>query len=76
MGTSSGIFGRWKHADTLQKMTPNLTMDAPSIIALPLSAVENMSMELAWRFTDLFEQIEKIQKHLEELKGRLLADTL
>ena len=51
-------------------------MNTPSVITLPLSGVENMEMELAWRFSDLLDQIGDILKYLKELTIELLENTL
>lgn len=46
-------------------------MNPPPIIRMPLSCFENMRMELAWIFQDLFEQVWEICKDLDDLKESL-----
>jgi hypothetical protein len=49
-------------------------MNVPAVIKMPLSSVENMKMELAWLFADLFDQYWAIREELERLKHRLQFD--
>jgi hypothetical protein len=46
-------------------------MNVPAVISLPLSSMENMRMELDWRFVDLFDQLWSIREILEEVKNEL-----
>ena len=46
-------------------------MNVPAVITLPLSLMENMRMELAWRFTDLFDQFWSFWNFPEEVKSAL-----
>ena len=43
-------------------------MNAPAVIALPLSSYENMKMELAWRHENLIKQIRKIRTNLKDIR--------
>jgi hypothetical protein len=49
-------------------------MSEPAVISIPLSSVDNMKMEEAWRFTELFDQYWSIREDLEILKHRLQFD--
>jgi hypothetical protein len=49
-------------------------MNEPAVISIPLSSVDNMMMEEAWRFTELFDQYWSIREDLEILKHRLWFD--
>jgi len=42
-------------------------MNTPAVIELPLSSVENMKMELAWRHEDLIRQVRKIRTDLNRI---------
>ena len=46
-------------------------MDAPAVISLPISTLENMTMELAWRFEDLEDQIWAILDELKTIKAEI-----
>ena len=49
-------------------------MTEPAFFPIPLSCVENMKMELAWRFTDLFDQYWSIRESLEDIRLKALLD--
>ena len=49
-------------------------MDAPAVISLPISTLENMTMELAWRFEDLENQMEAIIDELKAIKAEFTND--
>ena len=49
-------------------------MDAPAVISLPISTLENMTMELAWRFEDLEDQIWAIFDELKAIKAEFTND--
>jgi hypothetical protein len=49
-------------------------MNVPAVITLPLSSMENMRMELDWRFVDLFDQLWSIREILEQAKRGLEND--
>ena len=49
-------------------------MTEPAFFSIPLSSLENMKMELAWRFADLFDQYWSIRENLEDIKLKLLLD--
>ena len=46
-------------------------MNIPAVIELPLSSVENMKMELAWRHEDLIRQVQKIRTDLNYILATL-----
>ena len=46
-------------------------MNTPAVIELPLSSVENMKMELAWRHEDLIRQVRKIRTDLNRILAAL-----
>ena len=46
-------------------------MNTPAVIELPLSSVENMKMELAWRHEDLIRQVQKIRTDLNHILAAL-----
>ena len=46
-------------------------MNIPAVIELPLSSVENMKMELAWRHEDLIRQVQKIRTDLNYILAAL-----
>ena len=46
-------------------------MNEPAVISLPLSSMENMRMELEWRFIDLFDQYWAIRDLLEKYNNKL-----
>ena len=49
-------------------------MDAPAVISLPISTLENMTVELAWRFEDLENQIWAIFDELKAIKAEFTND--
>ena len=49
-------------------------MTEPAFFSIPLSCLENMKMELAWRFADLFDQYWSIRESSEDIKLKLLLD--
>ena len=63
------IFRQWRPSGMIQTMPS--TMNIPAVITLPLSLMENMWMELVWKFTDLFDQFQSIQEMLEGVKSTL-----
>ena len=46
-------------------------MNIPAVIELPLSSIENMKMELAWRHEDLIRQVQKIRTDLNYILATL-----
>ena len=72
VGTGRSLLKRQRHVGTIQTSTP--TMTEPAFFSIPLSCFENMKMELAWRFTDLFDQYWSIRENLEDIKLKLLLD--
>jgi hypothetical protein len=49
-------------------------MNEPTVITIPCSTMDNMRMELEWRFFDLFDQIWLIREILEEAKRELAGE--
>lgn len=49
-------------------------MNPPAVISMPLSSIENMRMELEWRFMDLLEQYWEIREILEDFRYKLRFD--
>jgi hypothetical protein len=41
----------------------------PAVYKLPLSSLENMTLELEWRFEDLMNQLEEIRDELKQIKA-------
>lgn len=49
-------------------------MEPPTVISLPLSTFENMTMEMNWRFQDLVQGIWEIQDDLKDYLKTLKGD--
>ena len=72
VGTGGSLLKRRRYVGALQTSTS--TMTEPAFFPIPLSCVENMKMELAWRFTDLFDQYWSIRESLEDIRLKALLD--
>ena len=46
----------------------------PAVIVLPLSTLENMKMETAWRIDELLNGYAEIRRELEEVEKRLTGN--
>jgi hypothetical protein len=55
----------------MQATTSKEDLSEPPIIKLPLSTLDNMKMELAWRIDYLLEQVWERLDQLEQLKETL-----
>ena len=41
----------------------------PAVIELPLSSLENLMMELAWRYDELEEIVREMQQEIDRIKA-------
>ena len=41
----------------------------PAVIELPLSSLENLTMELAWRYDELEEMVREMQQEIDRIKA-------
>ena len=50
-------------------------MNPPEVIELPLSTLENMQMELNWRFDEMDKLVKELRAFIKETNKRLRTQT-